>query len=274
MSEDFSVVARASLNCPPPVSFRFQAILINGSPPTLRSPTDEKDEILAKRAAGELAVEEASNLLDELDIANHKRTEEDLAQNQALLQATIDNLPFDFFAIGLDRRYILQNAVSKALWGIAIGKRPEEICPNEEDLGLWMENNRRAFSGERVDEDVSLLCHGEKRFYNNILTAIHCDGTMYGILGMNVDITERKRVEVVLEEANNELEQRVAERTAELTKTNERLRQTNAELQTIYNGIFEGLLVTDIRPSRLHRPAGNDSSGRSNDCWPTPAVPW
>ena len=195
MSEDFSIVARASLNCPPLVSFQFQAILIIGSPLSPRSQTDEKDEILAKLAAGDLGIEEASNLLDELDIANRKRTEEDLATNQALLQATIDNLPFDFFAIGLDGRYILQNAVSKTHWGNAIGKRPEEICPNEQDLALWMENNRRAFSGERIEEDVSMLCNGEKRFYNNILNAIRSDGTTYGILGMNIDITERKRAE-------------------------------------------------------------------------------
>ena len=58
------------------------------------------------------------------DIDDQKRTEEELRRSRAILQATIDNLPFDFFAIGMDDRYMLQNATSKAHWGDAVGKRP------------------------------------------------------------------------------------------------------------------------------------------------------
>ena len=36
-------------------------------------------------------------------------------------------------------------------------------------------------------------------------------------------------------------------------EANERLRQTNDELQTIYNGMIEGLLVTDIETKRFVR---------------------
>ncbi len=59
------------------------------------------------------------------DIEDQKRLEEDLRNSRATLQATIDNLPFDFFAIGTDGRYMLQNASSKARWGDAIGGRPK-----------------------------------------------------------------------------------------------------------------------------------------------------
>ena len=34
-----------------------------------------------------------------------------------MVQATIDSLPFDFFAIGTDGRYIMQNATSRERWG-------------------------------------------------------------------------------------------------------------------------------------------------------------
>ena len=50
------------------------------------------------------------------------------------------------------------------------------------------------------------------------------------MLGMTMDITERKRMEEQLKELTATLEQRVAERTAALTQANEQLRRTEARL--------------------------------------------
>jgi PAS domain S-box-containing protein len=171
-----------------------------------------------------VAVLEALEAEQRHDIAERKQAERELAKHRAMLQATIDCLPFNFFAIGLDGRYTMQNAVSKAREPAdVIGKRPEEVCPNEHDMAIWLENNRRAFAGEKVEGEVTLSLGGEERSYHNVIVPIS-DGTeLYGILGVNIDITERKLAEKALPKARDELERRVEQRTAELTRANEEL---------------------------------------------------
>ena len=78
-------------------------------------------------------------------------TEQQRDRLEAILQAMIESLPFDFFAIGLDGRYMLQNRVSKMYWGEAIGKRPEDVA-GEANITLWLANNQAPSPGKRSKE--------------------------------------------------------------------------------------------------------------------------
>lgn len=129
---------------------------------------------------------------------DYKQQTEAMGSSEALLRILIDNLPFDVFLIGRDGRYVLQNTACRDNWGDIIGKRPEDICKDNETLALWKSNNRRAFKGETVEEEVSYKVKDEEKDYYNVISPIREKGKITGILGINIDITKRKQAERAL----------------------------------------------------------------------------
>jgi len=134
------------------------------------------------------------------DITDFKRTEEALRESEAYLRAAMDNLPFDLFALDETGRYTLANAALREQWGNIVGRRPEDFAPDEATLALWHDNNRRALTGEVIQEEVSFTIRGEERFFYNVISPIYAGDEIRGLLGVNVDITARKRAEEALRE--------------------------------------------------------------------------
>jgi len=157
------------------------------------------------------------------DITQKKTTEKKLLENEARLRTTIENLPFDFFVIDEKGRYVMQNSTCKKHWGDLTGKRPEDIAPNKKILSLWKDNNRRASAGEIVKGEITYRNEGEERSCYNIISPVLENNKISGILGINIDITDRKRAEDALKKANDELLNKVEERTAHLQQTIEKL---------------------------------------------------
>ena len=64
-------------------------------------------------------------------------------------------------------------------------------------------------------------------------TVYNDEGEIVRVLGVNIDITERKRIEERLREAKEDLEFRVEQRTLELQRANEELRQIPSKLISV-----------------------------------------
>lgn len=132
------------------------------------------------------------------DVTKIKKIEESRAESEIRLQSIIDNLPFDFFLVDESGHYVMQNAMCRQNWGDVTGKRPEDLSPDEATLALWQDNNRRAFAGETVKEEVSFSVSGTRRYYYNIISPIRYRDSIESIMVMNVDITKLKEVEANL----------------------------------------------------------------------------
>lgn len=135
------------------------------------------------------------------DITDQKQTEEALRESQARLRAAVESLPFDFFMLDSDGRYVMANSVAREHWGEQVGRRPEDVCLDEATLALWRSNNQRAFAGEVVKGEVEMAPGGQSGCYYNIISPVRDGDAIRGILGVNIDITAQKQAEAALRES-------------------------------------------------------------------------
>lgn len=158
-----------------------------------------------------------------MDITDQKRVEEELLryqgqleelvqertrelqESEAHLRALIDNLPFEFWAMDTDLRYSMLNANSLANYGNVVGKTLDELGLPEAMVAEWVEMDSRVLGGETLHGQYEKNVEGDVRFFDSLIAPVRVDETIIGIVGVSIDITERKRAE----EKRNELQRRL-----------------------------------------------------------------
>jgi PAS domain S-box-containing protein len=163
-------------------------------------------------------------------IAEREQAEVARQISEARLRAIIDQLPFDLWAMDDQLRYIMQNATSRQQYGDVIGKRIEDRHLPAEIEARWLEQDHKVLAGETSNQAYELDGATGKRRYENIVAPVKVDEAIVGIVGIAMDVTERKQTEEELRLYREHLEEVVASRTAQLRAEIEERTRIQGEL--------------------------------------------
>lgn len=206
-----------------------QAALIQENESRLLHTNEELEVKVADRtAAYQMATESLLELLKE-----RENYELELAKERNLLRTVIDNVPDHIFVLDREGKYLLvNNAVRRNLahdeTDTVLGKTAFDYFPAEQAQQYFDEEQTIMKSGQAKlnVEQTSKLTSKRRRYYlASKLPLREPSGDITGIVGIAHEVTERKEAEKILQQSNTELENRVSERTAELSKANELLRE-------------------------------------------------
>jgi PAS domain S-box-containing protein len=155
------------------------------------------------------------------DITERIKAEAILRENEALLRTVVTNVPLVLFAT--DESGIFTLSEGKGLAAIqlepgqVVGQSVFDVYADYPEIGNGV---RKALSGEANILVIEVTGVIFETWYTPVRDRA---GTITGMIGVSVDVTERKKAEEEIRRLNEELEQRVAERTAQLEASNNEL---------------------------------------------------
>ncbi len=164
------------------------------------------------------------------DITERYRHAEALRESERWIRLITDQVPALIAYLTADLDYDFTNKVYEEWYrwpsGSMLGRNLREVHSAEhcQRLEPYFE---RALSGESVTFEIAEtnLAGQERYMQRSYVPNRQADGTVSGLFVLIRDITERRRTAEALHQAYQNLEQRVRERTAELTSLNDQLKR-------------------------------------------------
>jgi PAS domain S-box-containing protein len=202
-----------------------------------------------------------------IDISDRKATEKALRETEAKYRSIFENTAEGIFQITPDGQYLNANPALARIYGYT---SPEELTANLSRLGMqvyvypsqraqfmqWLEERDRVIGFEaqiyRQDGTIAWISENARAVRDERGNLLYYEGTVE-------DISERKQAEEALQQAYEQLELRVEERTAALKESNEKLlneikererieqalRNSEAELRALFAAMTDIITVFD-----------------------------
>ena len=144
-----------------------------------------------------------------LDIEDRRRTEAERDRAAVLLRGFVEAVPGVVYAKDLEGRLILANRGTAELLGCApeafIGRTDRELLADAAQAEAVMDADRRVMTSgvsEHLEERVHRADGTEAIWWSTKAPMRDGDGVVVGLIGSSVDITDRKRAEEALRQAD------------------------------------------------------------------------
>jgi PAS domain S-box-containing protein len=165
------------------------------------------------------------------DITERQRADEALAYERNLLRTLIDHMPDYVYVKDIESRFLVGNRSVARHMGAAspnglVGKTDWDFYPPERAARFYADEQTILQSGQALidhDEPNVDAAGNTKWILTTKLPMRDVHGRIVGLVGIGHDLTERKQAEEEILRLNQELEQRVLERTAQLDAANQEL---------------------------------------------------
>jgi PAS domain S-box-containing protein len=160
-------------------------------------------------------------------------------------QALVEAIPSPVFYKNKEGEYLGCNQAFETAFGLSrqdiLGKTVYDVMPRElADIYYAMDKALFQEPGRQVYESQVGIADGTRReVIFNKATFTDASGELSGLVGVILDITERKQMEEALRLAHDELETRVRKRTRELARINDELNVEIAYRKQAEEGLRE-----------------------------------
>jgi Signal transduction histidine kinase len=168
--------------------------------------------------------------ITEVKLDEQRRREQELAEKSVLLQSTLDHLMQGVSVFDKHYRLVAWNDRFLELldlpeWLVRRGASYADYVRYRTARGDYPEDTEQSIALRTEQIRHGLPMKTEQLLHNGIVVEVRCDPMPGGgFVTTYTDVTERKLAARQLREANESLERRVRERTAELTTVNAKLR--------------------------------------------------
>ena len=157
-----------------------------------------------------------------------------LRESETFLREIIDMIPVSLFVKDACSRITLMNRACEEQWGMAFpdlrGTDTSQFFPPDQ-MAFFLANDKKVFGNRQLADFEEVAWNAvlkENRTVHTYKKPVFDEaGNPLYLIGVSVDITERKQAERQLRELNEHLEERVEQRTKELTQAKQLAESAN-----------------------------------------------